>query len=60
MEPAREADAGTVIIQAAAIENKKFLLTNFLFDFDFDIFDLEGFSRNSLKKPIPKIAPIAI
>ena len=26
----------------------------------FDLFDLEGFSRNSLKKPIPKIAPMAI
>lgn len=46
------ADAGTVTIQAAAMENKKFLLTNFLFDLD--LFDLEGFSRNSLKKPIQK------
>ena len=52
------ADAGTVTIQAVAMENKKFLLTNFLFDLD--LFDLEGFSRNSLKKPIPKIAPMAI
>ena len=46
------ADAETVTIQAAAMENKKFLLTNFLFDLD--LFDLEGFSRNSLKKPIQK------
>ena len=55
------ADAGTVIIQAAPIEYAKFLLTNFLLALEVveDEF-LTGFSLNSLKKPIPKIAPMAI
>ena len=54
------ADAGTVIIQAAPIEYAKFLLTNFLLALEVDDEFLSGFSLNSLKKPIPKIAPIAI
>ena len=61
MKPANIADAGTVMIQAAAIEYRKRLLTNFLFTFDFVLsLVFLGFSIYSLKKPTPKIAPIAI
>jgi len=54
------ADAGTVIIHAAPIEYAKFLLTNFLLVLEVEEDFLSGFSLNSLKKPIPNIAPIAI
>jgi len=54
------AEAGTVIIHAAPIEIANCLLTNFLLARDVDEDFLSGFSLYSLKKPIPKIAPMAI